>query len=70
MNGNSAEMLVFVQGVLGGVMLGWGLILTLITLIPLHRGENWAWWTLAGAILFIIPLIMTKDVLWKDRKKK
>lgn len=41
----------FFSGMLGGTILGYYVLATLIAAIPFRRRERWAWWTLAGGLL-------------------
>lgn len=41
----------FMRGPLGGTMAGSYLMQAAIVAIPLRRGERWAWWAVAGAVL-------------------
>ena len=37
------------HGVLGGVLAGWGAMMTGVALGPFRRRERWAWWSLLTA---------------------
>jgi len=49
----------FLYGVLGGVMVGWGVMMFAIIYIPFKRGERWAWLTLTIGLLiwFVVDSI-------------
>jgi hypothetical protein len=51
MSAEAAAYVAFVYGVLGAVMIGWGVTLGWIARVPLRRGEAWAWWATA------VPLV-------------
>jgi hypothetical protein len=41
----------WVYGVLGAVMVGWGILLLYVAYVPFRRGERWAWHSLFLALV-------------------
>ncbi len=41
----------WIHAVLGSTMVGWGITIAAVAHVPLRRGERWAWWALAAAVV-------------------
>jgi len=41
----------FFSAMLGGTILGYYVLATIVAAIPFRRRERWAWWTLTGGLL-------------------
>lgn len=55
--------IVFSFGIIGSVIFGWGIGLLMVVLVPLRRGERWAWWMLTGSVMSWFLLDSTYSVL-------
>ena len=40
----------WLYGVLGTVMIGWGITMAFILAVPFHRGERWSWYSITFSI--------------------
>lgn len=47
----SPDQRYFLSGMLGGTILGYYVIATLVAAIPFRRRERWAWWALASGLV-------------------
>jgi len=50
-NGRPYEYVRLLYGVLGAVIVGWMITVGAIVIGPLRKGEPWAWWAIAGALI-------------------
>jgi hypothetical protein len=53
--------IIFAFGIIGAVIVGWGVALMGIILKPLRQGERWAWWVLALSVnvWFVVDSVLS-----------
>ena len=51
----------WLHGIVGSLMMAWGLMVALVAAIPYRREETWAWWALMGSstLWFCVDSLMS-----------